>query len=122
MAIVTRLKPLLSSSKLFVDEAELGQQKSTSKFPGPTPKGAPTGKKQKGRPNWKRISKNYVKIGSGGTLDPLADGVLGWSVSFHIKKQRPEFVQLSVLEKPPKSWVISPRVARRSVYHCQDYH
>ena len=77
MSLLTRLKPLFSSSKLFVPEAELDTPRMRSKYPGPTPT---TGKKQKNKPNWKRISKQYVKIGSGGTLDPLADGVLGSSI------------------------------------------
>ena len=51
-------------------------------YPGPTLPGERTGKdRNKGkargeRTNWKKISKMYVKLGSGGTLDPLADGVL----------------------------------------------
>ena len=77
MSLLTRLKPLFSSSKLFVPESELDKTRMGSKYPGPTPT---TGKKQKNKPNWKRISKHYVKLGSGGTLDPLADGVLGSSV------------------------------------------
>ena len=77
MSLLTRLKPLFSSSKLFVPEAELDMPRMGSKYPEPTPT---TGKKQKNKPNWKRISKRYVKLGSGGTLDPLADGVLGSSV------------------------------------------
>ena len=77
MSLLTRLKPLFSSSRLFVPEAQLDIPRMGSKYPGPTPT---AGKKQKKKPNWKRISKHYVKIGSGGTLDPLADGVLGSSV------------------------------------------
>jgi hypothetical protein len=76
MSLLTRLKPLFSSSRLFVPEAELGTPRKGSKYPGPTPT---NGKKQKKKPNWKKISKQYVKLGSGGTLDPLADGVLGSS-------------------------------------------
>jgi len=34
------------------------------------------GREKGSRTNWKRVSKQYVKMGSGGTLDPLADGVL----------------------------------------------
>ena len=77
MSLLTRLKPLFSSSKLFVPEAELDMPRMGSKYPGATPT---TDKKQKKKPNWKKISKRYVKLGSGGTLDPLADGVLGSSV------------------------------------------
>ena len=77
MSLLTRLKPLFSSSKLFVPESELDKTRMGSKYPGATPT---TDKKQKKKPNWKKISKRYVKLGSGGTLDPLADGVLGSSV------------------------------------------
>ena len=54
-------------------------------YPGPTMPGELTGKdrnKGKGkekRTNWKKLSRQYVKMGSGGTLDPLADGVLSES-------------------------------------------
>lgn len=79
MSLLTRLKPLFSRSRLFVPEAELDAppQKKKSQYPGPTPA---DGKRQKKKPNWKKISKQYVKLGSGGTLDPLADGVLGSSI------------------------------------------
>lgn len=88
MSIVTRLKPLFSSSRLFVNEEKLRSLSSKAirnmkeKYPGPTKKGELTGKdRNKGKSkrektNWKQLSKQYVKIGSGGTLDPLADGVL----------------------------------------------
>jgi len=77
MSLLTRLKPLFSSSRLFVPEAELNAPGKKSKYPGPTPA---DGKKQKRKPNWKKLSRQYVKMGSGGTLDPLADGVLGSSI------------------------------------------
>jgi tRNA pseudouridine55 synthase len=51
MHVVNQLKELLSNSRLFVDEKKLAGKKKTRK--------------------------NNVKIGQGGTLDPLADGVLG---------------------------------------------
>ena len=57
MSILDTLKPLVASSRLFVDEKELNKEK---------------GKTRKGR-----HAKYAVKIGQGGTLDPLADGVLG---------------------------------------------
>jgi len=56
MHIVEQLKRLICHSRLFVDEEKL------KKPPG----------KKRGR-------KDNVKIGQGGTLDPLADGVLGQS-------------------------------------------
>lgn len=90
MSLLTRLKPLFSSSRLFMAADQLEQMKaslsSSSKrktaYPGPTQAGERTGKdRNKGkargeRTNWKKVSKMYVKLGSGGTLDPLADGVL----------------------------------------------
>ena len=54
MHIVEQLKRLICNSRLFVDEDKL------KKPPG----------KRRGR-------RDNVKIGQGGTLDPLADGVLG---------------------------------------------
>jgi hypothetical protein len=56
MHIVDQLKRLICNSRLFVDEEKLKR---------------PPGKKRGRRDN--------VKIGQGGTLDPLADGVLGQS-------------------------------------------
>jgi tRNA pseudouridine55 synthase len=84
MSLVTRLKPLFSSSRLFMPSDQLHIISSNRKknYPGPTKMGELTGKdrnkgKAKGKgTNWKKVSKQYVKMGSGGTLDPLADGVL----------------------------------------------
>jgi len=64
MWILDRLKSLISDSFLFVDEKEL--QKQREKSAG--------GKQVKGRGKFR--SKG-PKVGQGGTLDPLADGVLG---------------------------------------------
>jgi tRNA pseudouridine55 synthase len=58
MHVVDQLKKLICHSRLFVDEEKL--------------KKPPAGKKRARRDN-------NVKIGQGGTLDPLADGVLGQS-------------------------------------------
>lgn len=69
MAILDRLKPLLAKSKLLVDleeyEKELAEMKKS--------------KKDKRRPKRGRVSRpgDKPKLGQGGTLDPLADGVLG---------------------------------------------
>ncbi|KAK0503444.1 pseudouridine synthase [Armillaria luteobubalina] len=57
MSVVNDIQALVQKSKLFVEASKLEQN---------------TGKKSKGR---KRFKGN-VKIGQGGTLDPLADGVL----------------------------------------------
>lgn len=59
MSVVNDIKSLVTQSRLFVKAEELekankGKQKKKGKF-----------------------SKSAVKIGQGGTLDPLADGVLG---------------------------------------------
>lgn len=55
MHVVDQLKKLICHSRLFVDEETLKK---------------PPGKKRARR-------RDNVKIGQGGTLDPLADGVLG---------------------------------------------
>ena len=60
MSIINDIKQLVSNSRLFVDSAKLG------------PKASKTKTEKKGR----RV-RDAVKIGQGGTLDPLADGVLG---------------------------------------------
>lgn len=54
MHVVDQLKKLVCNSRLFVDE-----------------------EKVKKSPGKKRARRDNVKIGQGGTLDPLADGVLG---------------------------------------------
>jgi tRNA pseudouridine55 synthase len=54
MYVVEQLKKLICHSRLFVDEDKL-----------------------KNSPGKKRAKRGNVKIGQGGTLDPLADGVLG---------------------------------------------
>lgn len=66
-----------------LDSFSASKHKNMKKsYPGPTLPGEPTGKdrnkgKGKGKStNWKKLSRQYIKIGSGGTLDPLADGVL----------------------------------------------
>ena len=58
MHVVNEIKKLLTESRLFVEENKLKQQKAKGK-------------------NKNRFAKQVVKIGQGGTLDPLADGVLG---------------------------------------------
>ena len=55
MSVVNDIKKLIGSSRLFVDAERLGK--------GPH--------KRKGK-----RAREAVKIGQGGTLDPLADGVL----------------------------------------------
>ena len=52
MALINDLKRLVARSKLFVHQEKLGKNRVEGK-------------------------RDRVKIGQGGTLDPLADGVLG---------------------------------------------
>lgn len=56
MAVVNEIKALVTNSRMFVEESKLKEKT----------------KKKKGK-----FSRENVKIGQGGTLDPLADGVLG---------------------------------------------
>jgi len=65
MSVVNDLKTLIVNSRLFVDQAKLGQ-----KSPGKRGKRA----------------RDAVKIGQGGTLDPLADGVLVIGIGRGTKK------------------------------------
>lgn len=57
MSILENLKPLIANSRLFVEADKL--------------------KKEKGKTKKAKHTRYAVKIGQGGTLDPLADGVLG---------------------------------------------
>lgn len=57
MRIIDAINPLLLESRLFED---------------PNAKGAPERNKRK-----RNATHHGLKIGQGGTLDPLADGVLG---------------------------------------------
>lgn len=59
MSVINDIKVLVASSRLFVEASKLQQEN--------TPKRKTTG----------RHERDVVKIGQGGTLDPLADGVLG---------------------------------------------
>jgi tRNA pseudouridine55 synthase len=69
MSLLDALKPLFFESSLFVtDDAErrafIGARKKR-------------GKAKSGTRAWSSKKLKGVKIGQGGTLDPLADGVLG---------------------------------------------
>lgn len=59
MLILTEIKKLAGNSRLFVEEGKLGKPDQSKKH------------------SRKRSRLDPVKIGQGGTLDPLADGVLG---------------------------------------------
>lgn len=65
MSILDRLKPLLARSRLLVDQEEDEKM--------------PAEKRKKNRYKKGRVSRpsDRPKLGQGGTLDPLADGVLG---------------------------------------------
>ena len=59
MNIVNEIKKLLTASRVFVEANKLAEHKA------------------KGKQKKNRFAKDVIKIGQGGTLDPLADGVLG---------------------------------------------
>jgi tRNA pseudouridine55 synthase len=65
MTVVNTIKPLLSSSRLFLPQEDGKDTNKGSKS------------KVKRRRKGKAGLKDMVKMGTGGTLDPLADGVLG---------------------------------------------
>ncbi|TCD63624.1 hypothetical protein EIP91_005175 [Steccherinum ochraceum] len=72
MTIVNDIKPLIARSRLFVEAEKL--------------KNANTSQKGKGGRYNKKYARDAVKIGQGGTLDPLADGVLVVGVGKGTKK------------------------------------
>lgn len=89
MAVIDDIKHLLQNSRLFVDASTIEINK--------------TGKKAKSKG---RREKNTLKIGQGGTLDPLADGVLGehlWHMIF-IPSSTYDAVKLLVSAKEPKNY------------------
>lgn len=61
MSVVNDIKNLVTKSRLFVSAEELNRENKKKNPP-----------RNKGK-----YAKYAVKIGQGGTLDPLADGVLG---------------------------------------------
>lgn len=56
MSVLEDIKKLICSSPLFVEAEKLERGKSAGK---------------------RRRTRDVIKVGQGGTLDPLADGVLG---------------------------------------------
>lgn len=60
MSIINDIKLLVANSRLFVEEGKLKKGEGKKKTGGRGKRG-----------------REAVKIGQGGTLDPLADGVLG---------------------------------------------
>lgn len=72
MSIVNDIKPLVARSRLFVDAEKLKNMKHQQKGKGSKYKA--------------KYGREAVKIGQGGTLDPLADGVLVIGVGKGTKK------------------------------------
>lgn len=72
MAVVNDLKRLVSASKLFMDE-KIARENAEKLY---SHGGASTKEKGRGKKRG-RGREAEAKIGQGGTLDPLADGVLG---------------------------------------------
>lgn len=93
MSIINDLQRLVARSRLFVDAEKLEKIKGTKIDYGRRGKHA----------------REAVKIGQGGTLDPLADGVLGALDSNTSKFLSHNLIahQWSVLEKAPKNSAIS---------------
>lgn len=60
MSVLEDIKKLIFNSRLFVEAEKLASRKAKGKLGGRGKRG-----------------RDAVKIGQGGTLDPLADGVLG---------------------------------------------
>ncbi|THH33941.1 hypothetical protein EUX98_g209 [Antrodiella citrinella] len=71
MTVINEIKPLIARSRLFVEEEKLKKANS----------------QQRGRGSrHKKYGREAVKIGQGGTLDPLADGVLVIGIGKGTKK------------------------------------
>ena len=77
MAVVNDIKKLVSASRLFVDE-KLAKENAEKLY---TRREDKDEGKNKGKGKRRRGREVEAKIGQGGTLDPLADGVLGTSLS-----------------------------------------
>ena len=98
MSIVNDIQRLVARSKLFVDAEKLEKTKGTT---------ADHGRREK-------RARAAIKIGQGGTLDPLADGVLGALDSNTSKLFFCNLIvhQWLVLEKPQRNSVISYTVPK----------
>jgi hypothetical protein len=86
MSVVNDIKTLINNSHLFVDPDKRGQKTS--------------GKRGK-------RARDAVKIGQGGTLDPLADGVLGKANS-----DAPSASVSRVFERSHRNWERDEKVER----------
>jgi tRNA pseudouridine55 synthase len=67
MSVIADIQRLIARSKLFVDAEKLEKTKGTE---------ADRGRRGK-------RAREAIRVGQGGTLDPLADGVLGASIRIH---------------------------------------
>lgn len=73
MTILNQLQPLFSSSILFKDPNAVPNDGNNAGGNGGRGKGKGKWNKKGGRGR----NEERIKLGQGGTLDPLADGVLG---------------------------------------------
>ena len=98
MSIINDIQRLVARSMLFVDAEKLEKTKGT--------------KVDHGRR--RKHAREAIKIGQGGTLDPLADGVLGAldlnTLKFHSRNLIAH--QWLVLEKAQRNSVISYTVPK----------
>ena len=74
MAVLSDVKRLISASRLFVDA--VSAEKNAEALYSPSGKGLGKDKGKRKRKNAPGLGFE-AKSGQGGTLDPLADGVLG---------------------------------------------
>jgi len=96
MAIVNDIKGLVSSSRLFMP-TDVAAKNSA---PGP--------RKDKGKGRRKERKGLDAKIGQGGTLDPLADGVLGeFALSSSANDLCHDDIKSSASGKERRSWANS---------------
>ena len=76
MAVINDIKRLVSSSRLFMDE-ETAKENAEKLASGSAKSEQQRGKWSRGRGKRRAGRATEAKMGQGGTLDPLADGVLG---------------------------------------------
>ena len=76
MAVINDIKRLVSSSRLFMDE-DTAKENAERLASGSGRGEQQRGKWSRGRGRRKGGHSMEAKMGQGGTLDPLADGVLG---------------------------------------------
>src|SRR5689334_11640988 len=95
MSIVETMKPLLHSSRLFATDAELAASSS--------------GTKKKSNHHRRGKGGHTIKIGTGGTLDPLADGVLVLGVNEGTKKLG-GFLECTKVATSISSYLMRPKL------------